>query len=118
MSMPARCYSGWIQRKRKQTSTSRKINLDALLAQEARLTAERDRSSAIAWPEEIKARSDQPTVKQAIADQAKQFADRQASLHGQIDVLKSKIDQLKTEIQGMRVEREATKQQLQSSSKN
>ena len=87
--------------------------LDSLLAQEARLTAERDRLSAIAWPEEIKVRSDQPTVKQAIADQAKQFADRQASLHGQIDVLKSKIDQFKTEIEGLRVEREATKQQLQ-----
>jgi HlyD family type I secretion membrane fusion protein len=86
--------------------------LDALLAQEARLVAERDRLSAIAWPEEIKARSDQPTVKQAIADQAKQFGDRQASLHGQIDVLQSKIDQFKTEIEGLRVEREATKQQL------
>ena len=87
--------------------------LGSLLAQEARLTAERDRLSAIAWPEEIKVRSDQPTVKQAIADQAKQFADRQASLHGQIDVLQSKIAQFKTEIEGLRVERDATKQQLQ-----
>jgi membrane fusion protein, type I secretion system len=87
--------------------------LDSLLAQEARLIAERDRLSAIAWPKEIKARSDQPTVSQAIADQAKQFADRQASLHGQIDVLKSKIDQFKAEIEGLRVEREATKRQLQ-----
>jgi HlyD family type I secretion membrane fusion protein len=87
--------------------------LDALLAQEARLLAERDRLSAIAWPEEIERRSDQPVVKQAIADQTKQFADRQASLHGQIDVLKSKIDQFNTEVEGLRVEREATKHQLQ-----
>ena len=77
------------------------IQVDALLAQEARLIAERDRATAIVWPEEIKARSDQPTVKQAIADQTKQFVDRQASLHGQINVLQSKIEQYKTEIEGL-----------------
>jgi HlyD family secretion protein len=89
------------------------IQVDALLAQEARLVAERDRATAIVWPEEIKARSDQPTVKQAIADQTKQFADRQASLHGQIDVLQSKIGQYKTEIEGLKLERDATKRQLE-----
>ncbi len=89
------------------------IQVDALLAQEARLVAERDRATAIVWPEEIKARSDQPTVKQAIADQTKQFVDRQASLHGQINVLQSKIEQYKTEIEGLRLERDATKRQLE-----
>jgi HlyD family secretion protein len=87
--------------------------VDALLAQEARLVAERDRATAIVLPDEIKARIDQPIVKQAVADQTKQFSDRQASLHGQIDVLKSKIDQFKTEIDGLHVERDATKRQLQ-----
>ena len=87
--------------------------LDALLAEEARLIAERDRSTAIEWPDEINSRANHPKVKQVIADQRKQFADRQSSLHGQIDVLQSKIGQLKIEIQGMRVEREATNKQLQ-----
>ena len=87
--------------------------LDALRGEEARLIAERDRSTAIAWPDEFKSRSDQPTVKQVVADQTKQFTDRQGSLRGQIDVLQSKIGQLRIEIQGMRVEREATNKQLQ-----
>jgi HlyD family secretion protein len=88
--------------------------LDALLAEEARLTAERDRATAVAWPNEIMARSGQPTVKQAIADQTKQFIDRQNSLRGQVDVLQSKIAQMKIGIQGMHVERDATQQQLQT----
>lgn len=86
--------------------------LDALLAEETRLTAERDRATGIVWPEEIKARSDRPIVRQAIADQSKQFADRQNSFRGQIDLLKSKVAQLKIEIQGMQVERDATNRQL------
>jgi HlyD family type I secretion membrane fusion protein len=83
--------------------------LDALLAEEARLIAERDQATAIAWPDEVRARSDRPTVKQAMADQTKQFNDRKSSLHGQIDLLQSKVAQLKIEIQGMQVERDATK---------
>jgi HlyD family secretion protein len=88
--------------------------LDAFLAEEARLIAERDRATAIAWPTEIMARSDRLTVKQAIADQTKQFSDRQNSFRGEVDVMQSKIAQLKIGIQGIHVERDATKQQLQT----
>lgn len=88
--------------------------MDALLAEEARLIAERDRSATITWPDELNSRKDQPNVKQAIADQLKQFADRQSSLHGQIEVIQSKIGQLRTAIEGMRVERNATDQQLRT----
>ena len=58
--------------------------LDALLAEEARLIAERDRSTAIVWPDEIKSTKDRPNMKQAIADQTKQFTNRQSSLRGSI----------------------------------
>jgi HlyD family secretion protein len=87
--------------------------LDAYLAEQARLIAERDRSTEIQWPDEIKSRSTLPNVKMAISDQKKQFSDRQNSLRGQIDVVGSKIAQLKIEIQGMQVERAATNKQLQ-----
>ena len=87
--------------------------LDALLAEEARLIAERDRSTAIIWPDEIKSTKDRPNMKQAIADQTKQFTNRQSSLRGQIDLLQSKIGQLRIAIQGMQVERDATNKQLQ-----
>jgi len=86
--------------------------LDGLLAQEARLLAERDRASHITWPDELQAKSDVPIVQQAIADQTKQFNDRQASLHGQVDVLQTKISEFQTEIDGLRIERAATKEQL------
>jgi len=85
---------------------------DALLALEARLTAERDGAATVVWPEELLAKRDRPTVAQAIADQTKQFADRQSSLRGQIDITEAKIGQYKTEIQGLQIEREATKKQL------
>lgn len=87
--------------------------LDAFQGEEARLIAERDRSTQINWPDEIKSRSERPNVRMAISDQTKQFTDRQNSLHGQIDVVRSKIAQLKIEIQGMQVERDATNRQLQ-----
>ncbi len=87
--------------------------LDALSAQEARLIAERDRATAVEWPQELQSRRDQPTVAQAIADQTKQFSDRQASLHDQIALLQSKIGQYKAEIQGLQLERKATTEQLE-----
>ncbi|MBV9533198.1 MAG: HlyD family type I secretion periplasmic adaptor subunit [Bradyrhizobium sp.] len=89
-----------------------KNQLDALLTEEARLIAERDRSAAIVWPEEIISRNDRATVRQAIADQTKQFTDRKTSLRGQINLLQSKIGQLKIAIRGMQVERDATNEQL------
>ena len=86
--------------------------LYALMAQDARLIAERDHSESIAWPDSLKENSDRETVKQAIVDQEKQFEDRRASLQGQVNVLESKIAQFKTEIDGLRVERDATNKQL------
>jgi HlyD family type I secretion membrane fusion protein len=86
--------------------------LDALLAQEARLIAERDQTATITWPAELTSRGDRTTVKQAISDQTKQFTDRQASLHSQIGVLQSKIDQLKNEIKGLQTEHDSTEKQL------
>ena len=87
--------------------------LDDLVAQDARLTAERNHAQAIVWPEEITARNDRPTVKQIISDQTKQFSDEEASLQGQVKVLQSKIGEFKNQIQGLQVERDATKRQLQ-----
>ena len=86
--------------------------LFALIAQEARLLAERDHSAGISWPKALLDNSGKPTVQQAIADQQKQFQDRRASLNGQVKLLQSKIEQLKTEIGGLQVERESTTKQL------
>ena len=87
--------------------------LDDVLAQEARLLAERDNLKAINWPEEMTARGNLPLVKQAMSDQGKQFDEEEASLKGQIELLQSKIGEYNNQIEGLQVERDATNRQLQ-----
>ena len=62
--------------------------LDAFLAQEARLVAERDGAEKVTYPPELMDDASQPVVKDAISDQDKQFAERHASLAGQIAILR------------------------------
>jgi HlyD family type I secretion membrane fusion protein len=99
--------------------TQARANLDlqqnqlfAAMAQEARLVAERDGVDQIRFPSELLDHREDPTVKRAMSDQTKQFADRQASLHGQVDLLQSKIEQSKIEIRGLVAEQEGTQGQL------
>ena len=87
--------------------------LDFLLAQEARLVAERDGKSQIEFPAEMQgADHDAANVRAAMADQTNQFNERRASLSGQIDILQSKIEQYRTEIGGLKDEQTATQGQL------
>ena len=61
--------------------------LDAYLAQEARLVAERNGAKDVTYPSELMDQASQPVVKDAIIDQDKQFAERRASLAGQVAIL-------------------------------
>jgi membrane fusion protein, type I secretion system len=99
--------------------TQARANLDlqqnqlfAAMAQEARLMAERDGVDEIQFPSALLDHRGSPTVERAMSDQTKEFADRKASLHGQIDLLESKIEQSKIEIKGLLAEQEGTKGQL------
>ena len=87
--------------------------LDALLAQEARLVAERDGAEKVTYPPELMGDdASQPVVKDAIKDQDKQFAERHASLAGQIAIFESRIKQFGTQIDGITDEKTSTEQQL------
>jgi HlyD family type I secretion membrane fusion protein len=86
--------------------------LAANLAQEARLVAERDGADTITFPETVLNNTDRSVVKEAIADQRKQFTERRASLNGQISILQNKVKQSKTEIEGLALEKAATIRQL------
>ena len=86
--------------------------LDALLAQEARLVAERNGAKEVTYPSELMEQVSQPVVKDAIGDQDKQFAERGASLTGQISILESRIKQFETQIDGISDEKRSTEQQL------
>jgi HlyD family secretion protein len=75
--------------------------LDAALALEARLSAERSRAPAISFPDRLILRADRPQTRKLIEDQKNQFAERRASLQGQVSILTNKIEQLKRGIQGL-----------------
>lgn len=78
----------------------------ALLAQEARLIAERDNQSSITWPSELSNAAGDPVVARAIADEQKQFFERRATIRGQVDVLNAQRSQFQSEIEG--IERQTT----------
>jgi len=86
--------------------------LDGLLAQEARLMAERDGAKQITFPPGLVNAIAQSAIKDAIKDQEKQFAERRASIDGQISILESRIKQFGSQIDGIAVERAATVDQL------
>ena len=86
--------------------------LAAALAQEARLIAERDNAQQVTYPPELMNKISQPVVQDAMNDENKQFAERRASLAGQIAILKSRIEQFKTQIGGLTHEKAATEEQL------
>ncbi|WP_127088854.1 HlyD family type I secretion periplasmic adaptor subunit [Aquabacter cavernae] len=89
-----------------------RAQLDTLLATEARLEAERGMAAAITFPPNLMARTDNPVVKAALADQQAQFRDRKASLDGQMGILNQRIVQGETEIDGLGREKASAEQQL------
>jgi HlyD family secretion protein len=93
-------------------ANSHRNQIDALLAQEARLVAERDNAEQVTYPPELTKRISEPITKQAISDENKQFGERRASLVGQIAIQESRIKEFGTEINGIADEKTATEQQL------
>ena len=88
--------------------------LDAAIALEARLTAERERADHITFPSEIESRRANPTTAKLIADQIAQFEERRQSLKSQRDILGSRVEQLEREIVGLRAVVDSTKGQIAS----
>lgn len=85
---------------------------DVYRCQEARLLAERDGGSAIAFPDEILARRSDPEVKKLLDSETTPFEIRRTALSGQIAVLKQKIEELQEQIRGAQAQRIAQKEQL------
>jgi HlyD family type I secretion membrane fusion protein len=97
-----------------------KANLDlvdnqlyGLLAQEARLIAERDKAPQITFPPELSTDSTNPVIREAISDQQKQFTERRASINGQVSILESRIKQFNSQIDGVTVVKKSTSEQLE-----
>ncbi len=86
--------------------------LVTLSAQSARLLAERDGRSAIAWPADLTANTADPVVARAMADEQQQFIERRATLQGQTDLLNARISQFRSEIDGINRQRQAMEEQV------
>lgn len=88
--------------------------LDAALALEARLLAERQKAEKIAFPQELVDRSDKLATRKYMIDQEQQFKERRTSIIGQVNILKSRIDQLGRTIAGLDAVKVSTEGQIKS----
>ena len=74
--------------------------LDAALAQYARLTAERDNANAIAFPAAVLAHRTVPETAAAIADQRTQFANYTNARRSETAIYTARLEQSRSEIAG------------------
>lgn len=86
--------------------------LDAALAEESRLIAERDDLDDIVFPRELLERAQVAKVGKAVQGQRHLFAARRSSLDGQVAILEKSIAQFRDEIGGLKSEQVAREQQL------
>jgi HlyD family type I secretion membrane fusion protein len=88
--------------------------IDAGLAQEARLVAEQTRAERIKFPAELLARRNVGETDMAIKDQERQFRERRQTLDGQIGILSAQIEQKQQDIAGRQRQRESLAAQMVS----
>jgi HlyD family type I secretion membrane fusion protein len=83
-----------------------------LRAQEARLRAERDGNTAIAFPDELTSARDDIAIPKILDTETKQFEIRRTGLEGQVSILKRRIAQLQEQIGGAQAQQTAVKESL------
>ncbi|MGJ5008748.1 HlyD family type I secretion periplasmic adaptor subunit [Bradyrhizobium oligotrophicum] len=88
--------------------------MDAALAEEARLLAERGNARMITFPDALLNRQNVPEAALAIADQQRLFVERRNGLISQINILNSQIAQQQQELAGRDRQRAALSAQLAS----
>ena len=88
--------------------------LDAAMALEARLTAERNTEPTLTFPDDLKSRGSRPMTRKLMDDQLNQFRERRGLLEAQISLLNNRIEQLKKQIKGLKSVETASTGQLAS----
>lgn len=84
------------------------------LAQQARLSAERDNNSEITFPEELEDKAEEPNVAGILRTQRNLFIARKNSLDGQLNILGKQIVHLKEDIVGLEAQKQAKRRQINS----
>jgi HlyD family secretion protein/epimerase transport system membrane fusion protein len=85
---------------------------DALRAEYARLTAEREGADAVTFPPELASRRDEPRVDDLLTGQEQIFQKRREALAGRRSILEQRISQLESEIASYAAQAKATQLQL------
>ncbi len=85
--------------------------ISALQAREARLVAEREKATSIAFPQSL-LYSSSPEVNRAVNDERANFAERMGFRKVQLDVLNNRIATLKREIEGLASEQTSSTKQV------
>ena len=88
------------------------VEHDALLAELARLEAERDDRRAPVFPDSLLGRRRDEAVERLISGELQLFNSRRASLFGQIEVLEQRKRQAREKIEGRQSEIDSTRTQL------
>ena len=85
---------------------------DTARAVQARLLAERDGAEAIAWPDDMDRRSQEPDVGAVLSGQQSLFDARRISLRGESEILGNRIAQLADDIKGIEAQQRAKERQI------
>ena len=88
--------------------------MDALLAREARLVAEKEKNDRIGWPEELLARRDVPEVAESMKTEEEVFVSRRASMESQQNLYRAQIVQLRSQIRGQQDQLESIESTIAS----
>ena len=89
-----------------------RANLDAALAERARLVAEREEKAAIVFPDALIERGEDPGVQETVTGQNRLFEARLAAFKGRVEVLRQRIAQLKEEITGIEAQQRSKTRQV------
>jgi HlyD family type I secretion membrane fusion protein len=89
-----------------------RIQHDELLAQEARLRAERDATPEIHFPDELIGRQDEARIAALLNGQRRLLAARRDSLNNQIDILAQRMVQIDSEIAGQQAQLVGAERQM------
>ena len=89
-----------------------RANLDAALAERARLVAEREEKAAVVFPDALIERGEDPGVQETVTGQNRLFEARLAAFEGRVEVLRQRIAQLKEEITGIEAQQRSKTRQV------
>ncbi|MCP5141654.1 MAG: HlyD family type I secretion periplasmic adaptor subunit [Gammaproteobacteria bacterium] len=88
-----------------------RAQLDAALAEQARLRAERDADNELVFPLELAERVEQERVAELLVTQDALFEQRRTTLAGQMEVMAQRVAALEEEIKGLEAQRDAASEQ-------